>query len=114
MAYDLLKKFIMAAWAAVLVLWVLTILGGLLIDPRALGPGVQGIAWVTINLALFTLLVYVAICLKDWIEQRIDRIAERTPATANADAELKMLRTKVDALEQKTDRILSILENVAE
>lgn len=114
MTNDLLKKFIMAAWAAVLVLWVLMILGGLLIDPRALGPGIQGIAWVTINLALFTLLVYVIVQFKEWIEQRIDRIAERTPATVDADAELKLLRTKVDALEQKTDRILSILENVAE
>jgi Tfp pilus assembly protein PilN len=114
MAEDLVKKFFMAAWAAVLVLWAGVILGGLLIEPAALGVGVMGIAWVTINLAVFTLLVYVVVKFKEWIEQRMDTIANRAPATAETDAELRVLRAKVDTLEQKTDRILTILENVAE
>lgn len=114
MAEDLVKKFFMAAWAAVLVLWAGVILGGLLVEPAALGPGVMGIAWVTINLTAFTLLVYVVIRLKEWIEQRTDNLASRAPAAAETDAELRVLRAKVDVLEQKIDRILAILENVAE
>ncbi|MDN7023734.1 hypothetical protein FGU65_02285 [Methanoculleus sp. FWC-SCC1] len=114
MAEDLVKKFFMAAWAAVLVLWAGVILGGLLIEPRILGYGVMGIAWVTINLAAFTLLVYVVVKFKEWVEQRMDNLASRAPDTAETDAEIRVLRTKVDSLEQKTDRILAILENVAE
>jgi hypothetical protein len=114
MTRDLLKKFVLAAWAAVIVLWAVVILGGLLVEPQILGPGVMGIAWVTINLALFTLLVYVVVRLKDWIEQRMDSIANRAPNMTETDAELRVLRTKIDTLEQKTDRILAILENVAE
>ncbi len=114
MARDLMKTFFIAAWAAVLVLWAGVILGGLLIEPRILGYGVMGSAWVTINLAAFTLLVYVVVKFKEWIEQRVDNFASRAPATAETDAELRELRTKVDLLEQKTDRILTILENVAE
>ncbi|KUG20840.1 MAG: hypothetical protein KO206_00945 [Methanomicrobiaceae archaeon] len=109
-----MNKFVIAAWVAVLALWAIVILGGLFIEPQMLGHGVQGIAWVTINLAIFTLLVYVVVRLKEWIEQRTDHIAERSSGTADADAELGVLRNKVDALEQKVDRILTILEDVAE
>jgi hypothetical protein len=113
MARDLVKKIIMAVWAAAIILLV----GGFIgykITGLAIFGYISMAYFIIINLIALTLIIIIVVRLKEWIERQVAVIGSRKDAITDSKADLVILRQSIERIEKKVDTIETILENVAE
>ena len=98
-------------WGAVIALLVISsLVAGLLGGSNSLNAVLAGSFIIIINLGVLTLLIIIAVRIKEWIEGQVANVAEQK----GAGAELQMLRQSVERIEAKVDRIEKVLDGISE
>ncbi|WP_243670247.1 hypothetical protein [Methanoculleus chikugoensis] len=101
-----------ALWGAVIAFLVISsLIAGLFGGSNSLNAVLAGSFIIIINLGVLTLLIIIAVRIKEWIEGgQVANVAEQK----GAGAELQMLRQSVERIEAKVDRIEKVLDGISE
>ncbi|MDD4567999.1 hypothetical protein L21_1930 [Methanoculleus chikugoensis] len=110
MKQDRWKLYLKVSWGAVIALLAFSLLVGWMGGSDSWNSMLAGSVWIIINFGILTLLIIIAVRIKEWIEGQVANVAEQK----GAGAELQMLRQSVERIEAKVDRIEKVLDGISE
>ncbi|KAF1074933.1 hypothetical protein [Methanogenium sp. MK-MG] len=107
-----IELYYMAALAAIFLLTIVGIVGTIFaID---ISTPLFGSLYVILQFAILSLIIYIVIKAKEWVEKYLDALTEKPKEISDLRESITQLRISVDAIGKKIDNIEKILENVSE
>lgn len=73
-----------------------------------------GSVYILLQFAILSLVIYIIIKAKEWVEKYLDAVTEKPNETSDLRESITQLRISVDTIGKKVDNIENILENVPE
>ena len=107
-----IERYYIAALAVIFLLTLIGIVGYIFaLDIRT---PLFGSVYVILQLAILSLVIYIVIKAKEWIEKYLDALTEKPTEISDIRETATQLRISIDAIGKKIDNIEKILENVSE
>lgn len=108
-----IKLFFKTTWVAIILIFIVGIAGYIITGNTAdLGPWLYCASYVAIQFAIISLIIYIVIKAKEWVENYLDALTEKPNDVSDLRETITQLRISVDAIGKKVDNIEKILENV--
>ncbi|MDE4907535.1 hypothetical protein L0665_02745 [Methanogenium marinum] len=106
-----IESYYKPALVAVFILAIVGILGTFFaIDITPL----FGSVYIILQFAILSLVIYIIIKAKEWVEKYLNAITEKPNEIADLRETVTQMRISIDAIGKKVDNIEKILENVPE
>ncbi len=110
-----IKLFFTAIWVAIILIFIIGIVGYIVTGNTAeLGPWLYGASFVTIQFVIISLIIYIVIKAKEWVENYLNAITEKPNEISDLRESITQMRMSIDVIGKKVDNIEKILENVPE
>ena len=110
-----IKLFFTAIWVAIILIFIMGVAVFIITGNTAeLGYWLYSTSFVAIQFVIISLIIYIIIKAKGWIENYLNAVTEKTNDTSELRESITQLRISTDAIEKKVDNIEKILENVQE